>query len=423
MADHDPLESFARGAGRDIAGPDFGALVDTSKRRRRASLLGAGVAAAVVLGSVTLGMQVADTDSTAPAGPAHPPTTPVASAPSRSPSTSPQPAPSAIVDSPTSLPSSVAVLPDQPAARAVVWSPRSGGQSAVTVTADGFQTRTTLPAAGRFPHVSAAGPNWFFVAQLRASALVSPQGVARPVRVVGSPAPLATGEFLVQAYTDETLAVDPLSATAHPLAVPPTSHEVYGGQDLMWSIAYRVTARAIVHSAIVWSTNGGRSWSSHPLGSGPLAVYTRVPSDDATMVVSLTGDVTVTPLAQVISSDDAGRTWHSTTVHPTVGVSWTAVLPDGRLLANVLGGPHQGPGHFGGYYSGLMSSVGTDWSRLVRVHPALPGGEQETNSTLGELVAMSTSHASVLLFARGNLYSPLLVSTDGGRSWAVAPDR
>lgn len=422
MTEHDPLERFARAAGKDLAVPDFDTLVATSKRRRRASLLGSGVTAAAVIGAVTLGVQAVNTDSSAPVSPSRTPSTPPPGTPV--PSTSPQPDASAIVDSPTSLPSSVAVLSDQPDARAVVWSPRSQGQSALAVTADAFQTRTTLRLAGRFPHVSAAGPDWFFVAQLRASALVSPQGVTRPVRVLDTPEPLATGEFLVRAYTDETLAVDPRSATAHPLAVPLASHEVYGGQDLMWSIAYRTTARGIVHSAIVWSTNGGRSWSSHPLGSGPLAIYTRVPSDDATVVVSRTGDVTVAPLTQVISSDDAGATWHATTVHPTVGVSWTAVLPDGRLLANVLGRSGERAGQFGrGHYSGLMSSVGSDWSRLVPVHPALPGGAQETSSTLGELATISTTHGSVLLYARGNIYSPLMVSSDGGRSWAVNSDR
>lgn len=123
-------------------------------------------------------------------------------------------------------------------------------------------------------------------------------------------------------------------------------------------------------------------------------------------MVSRTGDVTVAPLTQVISSDDAGATWHATTVHPTVGVSWTAILPDGRLLANVLGRPGERAGQFGrGHYSGLMSSVGSDWSRLVPVHPALPGGAQETSSTLGELATISTTDGSVLLYARGNIYS------------------
>lgn len=141
------------------------------------------------------------------------------------------------------------------------------------------------------------------------------------------------------------------------------------------------------------------------------------------MVVSRTGDVTAVPLSQVIATFHLGATWRTTTVKPTLAVSWTAVLSDGRLLADVLGRSGQRAGQFGrGHYSGLMSSVGADWSRLVPVHPRLPGGLPDSSSTLADLVATTTDRGSFVLYVTGQSDSGSLLmlrSYDGGAKWSA----
>jgi len=419
MPELDELEPFAREGGRGVVPPDFEALVQTSRRRSRVKTMGSGAAAVLVLGLAVAGVRGVYDDQTAPVGPAHAPTGPTASTPAASVTRA-----TSIVDSERARPYSAVVLPDRPAARAVMWG-GTGDGVALAVTPDGFQSRTTLLLRGTFPKISPAGADWFFVAQPGLAELVSPEGARRSVLVDHTPGPLQPGEYLVPtASGKDLLAVDPTTATAHTISLPPNAHEAYGGGDLIWTIAYTATSQSVFHSAVHWSTDGGRSWSSHALPSGVLAIYTRVPSPEGTMVVSRTGDVTAVPLSQLIASDDLGATWRTTTVKPRLAVKWTAVLPDGTLVANLLNRPRAGAGPFRlDRYSGLVSSVGRDWSQLVPVHPALPEGQTDMGDALDALVATSTDHGTTLLWTGGGGRSVLLMSSDGGRTWTMTPER
>lgn len=143
------------------------------------------------------------------------------------------------------------------------------------------------------------------------------------------------------------------------------------------------------------------------------------------MAVSLTGDVTVTPLTKVVSSTDGGTTWH-TDAQPKVirtAVSWTAVLPDGTFLAEALdrSGHPIGPGS--SHQRGLFRSIGPDWTRLTRAHPQLPSGESEALGSLQELVATAMDGEDMALYASSANRAGLVMSDDGGTTWTAVRDR
>ena len=416
MSDQHLLDSFAREAGRDVVPPDFDALVTTSKRRRRTMTATAAVAVAAVVSIATVGLPAAGDHQGAPVGPG--PTTSTSQAPTRDPA-------AAIVDSAAARLTSLAVLPDNSAARAVVWRVQGRG-SALAVTADGFKTRVCLLLRGStYPGVSPAGPGWFFIAQPGPSELVSPSGARRAVSLRQRPGPLATGEFLVQAYSGGMLAVNPATAVAHPIALPRETNGAYGDQNLIWSIGSTTSSQGAVHSFISWSTDGGRTWLKHDLAVGATAYYSAVPSAPGTIAVSETGDVTVIPLTRLVVSDDAGASWHTFVepVHATAVVNWTAALPDGTLLADVLAWSDQPAGQPGSRPTGLLRSVGTDWTRLVAVHPTLPAGEPETASTLAGIVATSMDRGTLSLYVVDASGGGLVTSTDGGSTWTTVRSR
>ena len=407
MSEHDPLERFANSAGNDIAVPDFERLLATSRRRRRLSTLGAGALAAVAVGAVSWGWHVIDTSAGPrldPVGPVHsaPPVSGVASA--------------AVVDDLAARPVSVAVLPDQPSDRAVVWRSADRG-AAVAVTSDGFRSRTTMTVHGGYVPVTAVGAAWFFVADRKAPALLTPDGVLRQV-TIGGAAPLADGEYLAQGASGATLAVDPEHATAHPLTVPDGVRELYGDRGLLWSIPCHAAQEAVVHCTVVWSGDGGDTWSSHSLPSGELAVYTPVQTTDGSMVASLTGDVTVTQLRQTVTSRDGGRSWQTSATRPARPIGWALVLPDGRLLIDALDDRSGG----GDDTLGLLVSNGSDWSRLQPLHPQIPPGASAGADDPGELKAIATDGGAVVIYTV-TASRQLLASDDGGQKWTLVADR
>lgn len=349
-------------------------------------------------------------DQSAPTGPAKTPTTARADAYA-----------SAIVDDPHAVIVSGAVLVDQPDARAIVWKAPGKGV-ALAVTTDGFHTRTTLQLSGANPEVTAAGPNAFFVAQPGRNELVSPGGEFRAVRMTSAPGRLETGEVLAATASGSPLAIDPHSAVGHPLTVPADAHEIYGAGGLVWTITWTATRQGTTRNAVEWSTDGGLTWARHELPSGVLAIYTRVPSADGTIAVSRTGDVTLTPLSQLVVSENAGASWRTVVEprSPMAAVDWTAALPDGTLLADVIGWSDQRAGRPSRHPTGLFASLGRDWSRLLPVHPRFPDGEP---ITLTGLVTTSTENGTLVLWVQARQPGTLLTSSDGGRSWVEARSR
>jgi hypothetical protein len=415
MSDLDPLEGFTREARRGVVPPDFDALAQVSRRRRRTTVLASGVAVAAVVAIVGVGVRVGYDDQSAPIQPSH--TGQTTQTPRKTETTTAHSARSLaerVVDNPHSLVRSMALLPDRTQARAVVWSARTG-PFALAVTDDGFATRTCFLLHGIFPSVSAVGPDWFFVDQEGGVELVSPTGEIRPVQMGRTPAPVLPGEYLASARSKAVVAVDPAHATAHPVLLPPHASGAYGTASLLWSIVS--TGRHVIHGTIVWSTDGGRTWSSHDLGNAPLGYYSEVPSMPGTMAVSEGGeDNDMPPLSHLVESTDGGTIWHTfdIPIRRALPENWTAALPDGRLLASVPtdGGP-----------AGLVRSSGTDWTHLVPVHPVVNDGEPLTGDMFDGNLTTSTNHGSLVLSVANLPGRRLLMSEDGGSTWSDVRDR
>ncbi len=86
------------------------------------------------------------------------------------------------------------------------------------------------------------------------------------------------------------LAVDPDTACRPIRSIPhrdPSSDGLQEyRQNLMWSITTHAAASGTVHSAVVWSGDGGDTWASRRLPSGANAFFTAVPSPPGTMLRS-----------------------------------------------------------------------------------------------------------------------------------------
>jgi hypothetical protein len=408
MSDLDPLESFTREARRIVVPPDLNELSRVSHRRRRTSVLAGGAAAAAVIAVVGAGVHIGYDDQSRPVGPTH------TGQPTQTSPTIAENRANTIVDSPVSRADSTAMLPDQPLARATVWADnRRGFGNALAVTADGYRHRTVIPLRDGYGQlVSAAGPDSFFVSSNTQGMLVSPLGAVRQVSVSATGEAISDSEYLVTTGTGETIAVDPVTATAHHLLLPANAHGLaYGNASFLWTIAWTASRTQRVHSAIEWSTDGGLTWSAHDLGSRPLGIYTPVPSMPGTMAAWLTGENNDVPdLRHLVVSTDRGVSWHTFDLPPSemAPAGWVAALPDGRLLAQVLlrGGP-----------DGLLRSPTTDWTHLAPVHPTIDGGPPFSHDMFDGHLTTSTDHGKLILVVSTSGDTALLMSDDGGSTW------
>lgn len=456
------FESFRREAGSQVMPPNFDELVATSRRRRRTAAASAVVAVAAVVSVVAFGLEGVYGDRAAPVPPAGP-TRSLTPTPAPTPArdTSPSPderpqrlTPTQIVNDPNSRIAAVAVSESSTDVKAVAWRFCGSGDGcngdvfALTVTEDNFITSHDVALPGRFwPTITAVADDAFFVTAGPTAKLVDANGGVTVVSVDETTEPLGPGEVFVGQTANQNnvyLALDPATAVAHPLPTPKRSgltslHQNADGT--LVGTAYNDSRRS---RAVVWSTDGGATWSMHVLGTDrgdpinavPSAVIGVVPSTAADMLAVVEGGEGAAwfPLATVHRSTDGGATWETFNgprlLQPPAAVDgptgdmahlgWSLVTPDGDLLVNINGWLGQRGGTSGEHFVGLYTTRGADWSQLLALS-SLPPSSYPERFTLGDYTIADTGRLQLWVHDNGpRLYqSPGLDET----GWAEVPAR
>jgi len=127
--------------------------------------------------------------------------------------------------------------------------------------------------------------------------------------------------------------------------------------DDLFSIAWSGSGYAAVgENGMVFTSSDGTSWTSRatPLGASTSTVLRRVASSGTVFVAS--GHVATTIKGAIIYSTNGGVTWTSATITPTTGYEFDNVAWDGsRFLATAFGSP-----------AGIWTSTdGASWTQLT----------------------------------------------------------
>lgn len=448
------FESFRREAGGQVMPPNFDELVATSRRRRRTAAASAVVAVVAVVSVVAFGVQGVYSDQTTPVPPAGPTLSPTPTpVPTPGKDTSPSPdesrmllTPTEIVNHPNSGIAAVAVSESSTDVKAVAWRYCGDGRDcngdvfAVTVTDDNFRTSHDVSLPGRFwPSITAVGDDAFFVTAGPTAKLVDANGGATVVSVDETTEPLGPGEVFVGQTANQNngyLALDPATAIVHPLPTPKRSgltslHQNADGT--LVGTAYNDSRRS---RAVVWSTDGGATWSTHwlgtdrgdPINAVPSAVISVVPSTAADVLAVVQGGegATFFPFATVHRSTDGGATWQ--TFDESRGVmgylGWLLVKPDGNLLVNIEAWSDARHGKPSARPAGLYASAGDDWSSLRFVDSPPDGSDPEaavSGLALGDYSV--TDSGDLRLWLYGYSSNSLLESGPGFDTWTEVPAR
>lgn len=394
-------------------------------RRPGATVLGGAALAtlAVVLGVV--GMALLDDEPD--------PSTPTAS-PAPAPASTPAPvdrlSPAQVIDHPDARLRELVVAPGSPQTRGALWQlcldeGCTRRQQALAVTGDGFRTRQEIVMAGRAqPVVVALSADAFYVERSRRSRMiVRTDGRAVPVQVDAPTRPLGAGEVRVGTWNhrQREWALDPDTGRMHPIPVPEGASGLVGQPE--------GALLGLVHdgepgsSRAVWSTDGGASWREQVLATGPNAMVSPLVSARPGVLAVVEGadGATLFPFLHVHRSRDGGATWETFDMprDPQAYVGAAAVLPDGRLLANLEAWSDERRNRPGARPAGLYVSAGLDWSDLSPVPVGAPFSVADPNGY--HPVAMDTTTAGVAAYAYdgagGTAADRLYVSRDAGRRW------
>jgi hypothetical protein len=302
------------------------------------------------------------------------------SAPASEPSSDPldPPSPADVVDDPGARLLDVAVSPEDPQVRAAVWSTCpapdcSARHVAVAVTTDDSTSRVVADRVWRaVPVVSVDGQGNVLVAswqQRFAMALVRPDGSVVDVRRSRTESPVEAGEVVAgtsfgRRGATTYFATDPVSATAHAVPVPRDTQRLarVGTGQL----------RAITrHGTYAWSDDGGATWTESAGASDTLLQSFVTSAPDLHVLVGGGDGATLFPFGEIrwIHEPDG---WSVTAVpdRPRAYIGATAVLPDGRFLADVeawsdAGSPSR-------RRPGLHVSDGGDWASYTRLELGEP---------------------------------------------------
>jgi hypothetical protein len=259
-------------------------------------------------------------------------------------------------------------------------------------------------------------------------------GRTMPVRLADDAGPVGEGEVVVRLdyRPDPFIAVDPDTGAAHRITTPPETTELQQAPD--------GRLLGVVHdhpggeAEAVWSDDGGSTWQRHvlPMSAGSLLTLVEGGGEGAMTVLAGGDGATLFPFGTMYRSRDGGSTWEAIDVRsdPQAYVGRVAVLPDGRLLVEVVAWSDQGINRAGSRPEGLHLSDGDDWSALLPVEtgepfdrgddaalgdPNLVGAEQ----TL-EVVATVETRNGLEVFAL-DLSDPhpheVFVSEDAGETW------
>lgn len=369
------LADFGRDVRRDVVPPAYDALVTTSRRRRRAAA-GAAAAAVLLVAGFAWGAQ-GFTDSSAdrnqPAGDPHKTGDHAADGMS----------PDEIVDDPASQLVTWQVEGGAPRYRVAIWrcaesSPCHGNRVVAAFTNDGFHTRTLIELLpGTDPVVVNVGNGRFVVGDLPGALIIDPDGTTRDVTVDETAPTIPLLERLISSRTVSHggwAALDPITAIAHPLNLPPgdgTAGLIQDRDGTIWGLAYEAGASG----SVVWSENGGVTWEQHPLPPEfRNKLVQQVPNAwPGSMAFVVGGDgATLFPFDQAYRSLDGGKTWDTIDIPgpDRPYVSWSLTQYDGSLLTLLDSwSDDRGAKHPGAHPHGFYQSNGTDWSDLDAVRP------------------------------------------------------
>lgn len=400
---------------REVVPPTYAHIVHTARRRRAGAVLGVAVVVVLALGASSLGVALTNDEAVQPTHSPHAPGTPAqVHTPPPPHSGSHGVTAAQIVNSPRAVLFGLAVSPDDPEVRATLWGlcPRRACgpyREAVALTDDGFATARYIRVSYLSPF-EWCGTGVIVRAASGTLALISPTAPARSITVADRTEPLRGNERLVASGDPKGrdfryLAVDPGTATAHPIPVPypPSSipQLLQSGRTTIWG--------TLSTNKIVSSADGGATWrpvvdSADPLQLDPIDSAAR-----GTLAFIKAGDDDSREAGFLLRSTDNGASWQQ--VRPAeftnASASWAAVTPTGRLLLYVFG-------HFKGTAPpvGLYESDSASWLTFHRVPDGRDGDLELANLD-------PSGRQSLYLYNQAGLH----VSTDEARTWHVIKAR
>jgi hypothetical protein len=322
------------------------------------------------------------------------------------------------------------VAPDDPRVRAAVWwtCPTEDCASrhvAVAVTADDSRSRVVADRVwDAVPVVTVDGEGNAVVMSFGDRfdlTLVRPDGSVVDVRRSPQDAPVGDGEIVAGVqYRPRGIsfyATDPIGGTAHPIPVPPDTQQVEqhrSGQ--LRSLTRRGT--------YAWSDDGGATWAESAGASDTLLQSFVTSARDVHVLVGGGDGATLFPFGEIRRLDD-GDSWSVTPLPrtPRAYVGVTAVLPDGRFLADVqawsdtrrVGAARKGTP------PGLYVSDGDDWASYSRLELGEPFADEARN--VPDLRYVAVAGDGTTLGAIGPDGRSWWTSTDLGASWTEQPVR
>ncbi|WP_435742873.1 sialidase family protein [Nocardioides sp. SYSU DS0663] len=337
-----------------------------------------------------------------------------------------------IVDHPDAVLADLVVAPGNDRVRAAVWRLCRDedcrlSRRAVTVTADGFRTRSDF-VVGATPLIRALSGHAFHVGWNPSSQLVvRSDGSTLPIEFDDAVRPQRKGEELLGNFygAGRFGAVDPVTGRAHAIPVPKGLTQLVAQPD--GTLLGTVRAEEPGTVRVVWSTDGGGRWQGQLLDTVGRPLVTALPSarPGALAVVEGSDGTTLFPLLRVHRSLDGGATWESFDLRtdPQAYLGTAAVLPDGRLLVDIQAWSDQRPNQPSAEPVGLHASDGARWSALAPVDlgdPFAPDPDAHAAPAL-QVVGMSARPTRVEVLARlltdDAAGDTLFVSRDGGESW------
>ncbi len=296
---------------------------------------------------------------------------------------------------------------------------------ALTVTGDGFATRTDLTAPTRqVPVIEPVSRDAFYVAWSKATRVVlRSDGTTTPVTADADPSPLAAGDvFIGAAHTfGKHWALDPETAELHRVPSPHGVHQIVAQPDgtLLGSILDWDSAA----TRATWSRDGGSEWREAVLETDEHPLTSMLPSARPGVLALVEGadGATLFPFVRLHRSLDGGTSWQTFDPprRPRGYLTMAAVLPDGRLLVDIEAWSDQRANRPSSRPIGLHVSAGVDWSTLSPVELGAPFDADQ--STAYDVVGLQTTADGVKVFAHpiadDGTTGDLWISQDGGEQW------
>ncbi len=392
------MHDIAHAAADAARVPDFADVLARGRRRSRVrNGVVAGVAAVAVAAIVGGAQLLGPGESSAPEPAPSPPTTVIDDEPPT------KHALDLFIDDPNAFIGDAAVTED--GATAVFWQTADREQSGLAVSADGYDTRhlARLPIPGE---VFTAGDRFLVRDQAKTKVWVAgADGEWTRVEVSGPQAPVADAELPV-AMSDGLVAVDPATATAHPVSTPGGLFDigVYGGR--LSAISTDVPGGEVTEVTYHWSDDGGANWGSATFEMPWDSVEQIVPTEaDADHVVAIsTSEESIKPLGSVLTLPADGGSFTETPYDgelATFAAAWT-VDGEVRFLGDIWG--NDSPRE-----SGVYRWVDGRWELIPS---SAPDVTDVGDSTMLDVVA--TDEGPTVLIA---VDDRLFQSTDGGATW------